>query len=187
MPDAPISAIAYAGAGHTRLAARNALVALLDPDQFGDFRDLRALYPDADPVWPAIPNAPLIGHVCNDDPTDLDWNGVSGVHTRLAVISEGLTPDAFLGGPGAEVTYDLAIDWMVVTTGTVEDWRTPTFEKVLTDLGLILHTAMRNPDPAFVDLSVGKVDLMQFDLGEHTVSSASIPVSLILDSETLLA
>lgn len=187
MTGAPISAIAYAGADHSRAAARAALITLLDPAQFGDFKALRAVHGDPALAWPAIKNADLVTKIHEDDPTDVDWDGIEGVHTRLAVISEKLRPEAFLGGPGAEVPYDLAIDWLVVTNGAVDAWRLPTFDTVLSALGLILHDQMRSHNPGFTDLDVGDVDLLQFDLGDHSVASASIAITLTLDADTLFA
>ena len=179
--------LAYAGAGHTRNAARGALAALLTSHDFGDFKTVRSAYGDDAADWPPIDNTvPLVAPIRVDNPKDIEWGGVSGIHTRLAVISEKLTPDAFLGGQGAELTFDLAIDWLVVASGEVDDWRDPVFDAVLGQIGLILHEQMRAPNLAFISLSVGEVDLMQFDVGDQSVSSVSIPVTLMLDSNSLM-
>jgi len=187
MTDTPASAIAYTGANHTRRAAKAALAALLSSHDFGGRADVRAAYAPDSADWPGVKAAPLVLGVKIDNPIDERWDGETTIETRLAVLSEKLSGEAYLGGTGAEVFPAFVIDWSVVTSGTLTDWCAPVFDHVLSQIGAILTAAQRNPDPAFLDLSVGEVELMQFDLGDRAALSASIPVDLILDAQTLFA
>ena len=179
--------IAYSGPSHTREAAYTALADALDAVEAGLFSELRAARAPASDNWPSgVMDVPILGDLKRDDPRDIDWSGLNGIHTRLALVTEAVDPEPYVGGPGAELSVPLALDWFVLATGAVEPWRRPVFEHALRRIGEALTALRLTPSDHWTDLSVGRAELMTMDIGEHSISTASIPIELTLDSDSLL-
>lgn len=181
--------LAYAGAGHTRPAAIDAVVAALAAHDFGDLRSLRAGHPDPDlaATWPPIDNAPLSAPALVDDAGAIDWHGVTGLVTRLSVVTETASEDPYLGEAGAEVSLALDIDWMVMASASHEAWRRPAFDAGLAHIGAVVAALRAAPPPAFLALAVGQLDFAPVDIGDHQISAVSIPLQLTLDSVTAIS